>query len=445
MHIKKIILYFLILLVLYSIFGCSEDKKAEIPAFVVVDFIPERIKKNIFEKDILKHKTIVRNSKKERETLEELYLLSGEDGEYVILPEQKSKNEKKLLEIFRSISYAPLFSDTKAENLINLIPEWTEITCLIPREKPKNVKARDGEGKEKNEEWYKIEAGGEIGWILSDYLLFKSFKETEAVVINEFKFLKVPIFTNANILRMCNRGFNVTLTGYEYNERFWGTDLVHIKLYDSYGWGVLENILADAHIGVILPNEVTLYKAPEDIKANAEDKLMYKKMEIVPILDLLDNDWYKVIYKIKDKAYYIKEGNEKISSKKDDITFASWVREDYFEGMDLIASIFNAKNDDPIQGVAGLLDKKAKMKRLEEIYSYIEEKKNDYPDSVFSGIGPYSLREFLQNLLIAKEDIGRAITPITTSIEDEDQPENEPGAIETGSEEDEEDEDFGEL
>ncbi|MBN2440151.1 MAG: hypothetical protein JXJ04_02360 [Spirochaetales bacterium] len=430
MQIKKIILYFVILVVLYGIFGCSEEKKAEIPAFVVVDFIPDRIKKDIFEKDILKHKTIVRNSKKELDTLEKLYILNREDGEYVILPEQKTTNEKKLLEIFRSIDYAPLFSDTKAENLISLIPEWTEITCIIPQEKPKNVKVRDGEGKEKIEEWYKVEAGGDIGWMLSDYLLFKSFKETEAVVIKEFRFLSVPIISNRNIVRTCNRGFNVTLTGYEYDERLYGTTLVHMKLYDNYGWGVLDNILADAHIGVILPNEVTLYNAPEDIKANAVNNLMYMKMEIVPILDLLDNDWYKVIYEEKNKAYYIKDGNEKISSKKDDITFASWVREDYFEGMDIIESIFKAKNDDPIQGVAGLPDKNAKMKRLEEIYLYIEEKKNDYPDSVFSGIGPYSLREFLQNLLIAKEDIGRTISPVKVDDQQEDEPEDMESEIE---------------
>ena len=44
---RKILLYFILIAVLFGISGCPGEKTVEIPAFVVIDSIPERVKKDI--------------------------------------------------------------------------------------------------------------------------------------------------------------------------------------------------------------------------------------------------------------------------------------------------------------------------------------------------------------------------------------------------------------
>jgi hypothetical protein len=188
-----------------------------------------------------------------------------------------------------------------------------------------------------------------------------------------------------------------------------------MKMYDKSGWAYEPSVLPDAHLGIILPEEVTLYSAPDDMKQNVVENRVYTKMEIVPIIDILDNEWYKVIYEDKNDSYYIKNGNEAISAKKDDITFASYVREDYVAGKTIINEVLEVKEDDPVQGIAGIENKREKIQQLEQIYENVEKYQEEYPDSIFAGIGPYSLREFLQNLMIAKDSLERTLSAIEES------------------------------
>lgn len=437
MYFKKGLLYFVLFVILISLTGCSEKKTVEIPALIVIsnETIPERVKKDLFEENIQKQLDTVlkENNKMKQEekdnyidVLSDVYALDEEREEYVANRKVKEEKKADLLNIFLETGYIPLFSDPRAENLVSILTEWTEIACLTPQNNPKEVKALDADGNNQTYQWHKIKADGKEGWIPSEYLLFKAFKETEAIVIGDIRIFSVPDCKAMRSLGICNRGAKITLTGYEYMQRNCSEKNImrySFKTYNESGWGYEPYILVDAHIGIILSDEVTLYKAPDDMKENVVKNTVYKKMEIVPIVDILENEWYKVVYNKKDVSFFIKNGNEVITTKKDDITYASYIREHYGPAKAIIEEVFKALESDPVQGVAQIAEKQNKIDKLEVIYNEIEEKQNEYPDSIFSGIGPYSLREFVQNLMIAKD----ALENVLPAIEEE-QPADEESA-----------------
>ncbi|MBN2536474.1 MAG: hypothetical protein JXB88_26555 [Spirochaetales bacterium] len=426
MYFRKGVLYSILIVFFLYISGCSEKKTVEIPALIVIEKIPERVNKSLFERYILGQK-----DDKDNVLLKEAYTLDEESGDYIA--DLKAEKINEVLGIFRKINYAPLFSEPKTENLVTTIPEWTEITCITPVDNPKSVKALNASGKEQTYDWYRIRAGAKDGWILSDYLLFKSFKETEAIVIDSFRIYSIPDCKVTKIEGSCARGSTITLTGYEYQERNCGSSTksrYSMKTYSESGWGFEPNILTDAHIGVILAETVTLYNAPDDMKQNVVENLVYRKMDFVPVLDRLENKWYKVIYYDKNSPYYIKNGDEVISSKKDDIAFASYIWEYYLPAEEIIKSVLEAQSKDPVQGIARITEKQDKLNTLNSISEEIEKYQNEYPDSIFAGIGPYSLREFIQNLVIAKDALENSLT-VKDKAEDEndesDAAEGEPG------------------
>jgi hypothetical protein len=115
MYGKNTILFTLLIIILFCLYGCPEKNTVEIPALVVVDVIPERVKKVIFETEIQGHKDIKAN-KKHLDLLAKAYTLDENTGEYALNPGEKKSNEKALLSLFRSISFIPLFSEKKGDN-----------------------------------------------------------------------------------------------------------------------------------------------------------------------------------------------------------------------------------------------------------------------------------------------------------------------------------------
>lgn len=433
MYFRKGVLYFILIVFLLCITGCSEKTTVTIPALVVINdkIIPERVKKSLFEENIQEqYQDILEADKimdqKTKDELSTIYTLDEESGEYIANMKRKDADKEKLLmenllAIFIKIGYIPLFSEPKAEDLVTMIEEWTEITCLTPKDNPKSVKALDAAGNEKTYGWYNIKAGGKEGWILSDYLLFTSVKETEALVIKTFTIYTNPDCTMTGRLGSCTRGMKITLTGYEYPERNCREIIIYRQTMKTQsgesGWGYEPHILTDAHWGVILQDEVTLYTAPEAMDPYVEKRYTYKKMEFVPLIDTPDTNWYEVIYENKSKKYFIKDGHEVISPKQDDISFASFVAGYYYEAKKTIDPVLpaiealgpNPDEEDLIEAVAGVKDKQAKIDQLNKTYEEIEDRQNEFPDSIFAGIGTYSLRDFVQNLMIVKDALELAV------------------------------------
>ena len=421
MCFHKAMIYVMLCLLIFVTIGCGKKEVIEIPVLVVIDTIPERIKRDIFDYEIQNHISI-RNNKKNKDVLKSTFKLIEERNEYVL--EEKISEDKlvEALDIFRNIGFAPVYREAKENELILTIGEWTSVVCLMKRDEYKEVKEKNINDIEIIKKWYKIKFQNKVGWIPYEYLLFQSFKETDAVVINDFHLCNIPDMTSQKGVwgRECKRGITVQLTGFEYIERKYKGLRYQMKIPNSdiIGWGLGIFVVADAHLGVIISDEVILYSAPMDIKQNAidKDKVKYAKFEVVPILDLLDNDWYKVVKNDKNVIYYIKKGSAKISSKEVDITFSSWIREDYIAAKSILDFVSEAREDsDTIKVLSDYQNKEGKgnisfnsfifliIKELEKRYDNIEEIIKKYQDSIFSGFGPYSLKDFMDDIYTSIE------------------------------------------
>jgi hypothetical protein len=380
--------------------GCEKKQSALVTALLVLDDVPRRISIGYFEQQILARPEL---TGAEIKYLKSVY--KHEKDTYVVNVPLYEKtgtvtNGDEILRILRKTGMIPLFPRPSDPEPGFALPEWKEVTC--PEYASPKKEAFKGEGgKEETVEWQKIQADKNVWWVAARDLLVKNTEETEGVVLKNFDLFKYPVFNIAYRIGRYERGMKVKSNGYMYPERIYKNMYLSVDIYDKEGWCPASNVVLNARTGVMKDDE-TLFDNPEDLKSNRNASLQYKKLELVPMLEIRKDGWVKVVTDSADRYYYIKNGKDVISDDPVDIAFASYVRE-YYNHSKAIEKEFadTLGAGEKVPAIGKIANVRDKLTDLDVARKKIEEYLNleDYKNSVFVRPGsPYSLGSYTQEL-----------------------------------------------
>ena len=296
MSLVQKILGFILIIILFNLFACEESEDVAISVVVKIDTVPHVIAKSVFEEHLMGHDEI---NDDDKNLLNEAYRLDANGKDYQLILEledfkkfrgkaKDSTKRYKIIKILKKLNFAILFNSPTNNSVLEKITEWSEITCLMNIDEPKTIVKAAANGQEIKQKWYKVKTDKNTGWIRGDNLIFKTFKETDGIALYEIEIYISPQFHPGMYQRIgvYERGFTMQLTGHEYVDLRWDLKRYRVNIpdQDMVGWVWASRILPDAHMGVVVEDEVILYLAMRDRKEN-DSKLRYEKMDIVPIIE----------------------------------------------------------------------------------------------------------------------------------------------------------------